>query len=65
MTGWRFALASLGVFVVPLALAVAGACWFRDDPTRQLVFGGGGLLLGMALSGVTAKLAYCKSEANS
>jgi hypothetical protein len=64
MTGWRFVLTSLSVFVVPLALAVAGACWFRDDPTHQLAAGVGGLCLGMALAGVTAKLMQRKSEAN-
>jgi hypothetical protein len=64
MVGWRFALTSLGVFVVPLALAVAGACWFGDDPAHQLAAGVGGLCLGMTLAGVTAKLVHRKSEAN-
>lgn len=65
MAGWRFALTSLGVFVVPLALAVAGACWFSDTPARQLAAGVGGLFLGMTLAGMTARLMHRRSEANS
>ena len=64
MTGWRFVLTSLAVFVVPLALAVAGACWFRSDPAHQLAAGAGGLCLGMTLAGVSAKLIERISEAN-
>jgi len=65
ITGWRFAWTSVGVFVVPLALAVAGACWFRNEPASQLAAGAGGLLLGMTLAGVTAKLGQRTDEANS
>jgi hypothetical protein len=56
MTGWRFVWTSVGVFLVPLALAVAGACWFRNDPARQVAAGLGGLCLGMALAGAAARL---------
>jgi hypothetical protein len=64
MAGWPFVLASVGAFVVPLAMAVAGACWFRHDPAAQLAAGVGGLCLGMMLAGVTATLRRRRTEAN-
>ena len=64
MAGWPFVLTSLGVFVVPPALAVAGACWFRNDPASQLAAGAGGLGLGMMLAAVTSTLVHRRSEAS-
>jgi hypothetical protein len=49
LAGRRFAAAALSVFGTPLALALAGAVWFRGNPDFQLAAGLAGLCLGTVL----------------
>jgi len=50
MTGWRFMLSSVIVFLLPLGLALAGAILLRENKARQLGGAVGGLALGVLLA---------------
>ncbi|NCC52313.1 MAG: hypothetical protein EOM20_14000 [Spartobacteria bacterium] len=54
--GWRLVLPAVGVFLVPLALALTGAVLFRGSPGRQTVGAFGGLMVGLLIAGITGFL---------
>jgi hypothetical protein len=50
------------VFATPLALALAGAAWFRENRDCQLAAGLIGLCLGMTMMAVMGRLVNRKRE---
>ena len=67
LRGVRFALASLGLFLVPILLAIAGAIWGggdwgRGDPNGQFLGATSGLLVGMVGSMVVARVLRARSH---
>jgi hypothetical protein len=50
LTGWSFSLVCSLVFLMPIALAVAGSLAFQADRLMGLAGGVGGFLLGWVLS---------------
>jgi hypothetical protein len=62
LTGWRFGLVCGGAFGLPLGLAAAAAALLRSDPQQQLSAGFSGLLLGMTLAAIAARLLRRESE---
>ena len=68
LQGARFALASLGLFLVPVLLAMAGALWGGNHwggghENGQFLGASAGLLLGMAGSMVVARMFQVRSHA--
>ncbi len=55
VSGWRLGLASLGLFVGPVVLAILGAACFRGSQAGQLLGGVAGLVAGMIGSVVIAR----------
>jgi len=55
MSSGRFAASSAAVFLLPLALAIAGATWARGAPIRELIGGGSGFVLGVLLAAVAVR----------
>lgn len=53
LSGGRLVLASAGVFLFPLALAIAAGIVFRENPDRQAM----GSIAGLVAGGVMASLA--------
>ena len=56
LVGWRFGLASMGLFLAPVALAVAGATCFGESQGVRLLGAIAGLAIGMAGSVAIARL---------
>ena len=54
--GWRVGLSSAGVFLLPLSSALVGGVLLGGSGTRQFVGTAGGLLLGLVLAAIGAKL---------
>lgn len=50
LDGWRLVLASAAVFLLPLALGIAGAVLSRGRPALQPLWAAGGLMLGVLLA---------------
>ena len=59
--GWRLVLASMGLFVGPCVLAIAGAAWCRGSGAAQLGGALGGLFVGMAVAVVGARR-WCRMD---
>lgn len=51
-----FAAASAGTFLTPVILAIVGAVYFSEDPTKQLLAGSSGFLSGMLISIFVSRL---------
>jgi len=60
--GWSLVLISAGLFLGPVGLAIVGALLGGDRPTGQLFGAVVGLLLGMGVGIVTARLLGSKDE---
>ena len=56
LAGWSFVFSSIGVFLVPLVLALTGAVLAGGSETRRFLFGAAGLLVGMLASASTYKI---------
>ena len=52
LSGWRLGLASIGLFLVPMALAIAGAALLGGSGSAQFIGAIAGLILGVAASTV-------------
>ncbi len=48
--GWQFVLASAGVFLTPIVLAIAGAVLLDDSDAMRALGGAAGLLTGLTIS---------------
>jgi hypothetical protein len=55
VAGWRLGMASLGLFVGPVVLAILGAACCRGSQAGQLLGGVAGLVVGMIGSVVIAR----------
>ena len=53
--GWRFVLASAGLFLVPVLLAIAGAACFAENRHGQFVGAVIGLGLGLVIPAAVTK----------
>jgi hypothetical protein len=62
--GWRLARMCLFFFLVPLLAGAAGALLARDNPTGQLLWGVGGLALGMLATSLVARRFGRSAEEN-
>ena len=62
LTGIWFAIAALGAFILPLALAIAGSIYGGDDGLHQLLGGLGGFLLGVILALPIVKISHSLSK---
>lgn len=58
LAGGRMVLASSVVFLLPLAAAIAGAAWVRNDPPRQLVAALAGFAAGVAAAVILVRLIH-------
>lgn len=56
LSGWRLALASMGLFLAPGILAIAGAVYYSKSQGAQFLGAIAGLAVGMTGSVVLAKL---------
>jgi len=60
LAGWRFALASSGLFLGPLVLMLIGAVWAAETPAAQLCGAlaglGAGVALSVAISGILRRV---------
>lgn len=61
LAGRRLVLASVGLFVGPSVLAIAGAAWYRGSGAAQLGGALGGLVVGMAVAVVGARR-WCRMD---
>ena len=55
LSGWRFAVAAMVTFLLPLAGAMAGVAAVGDNPISQLIAAAGGLLAGAVAAVVITK----------
>ena len=55
LSGWRLALAWIGVGLGPIVLAIAASAWSGEDPGAQLAAGLSALAVGMIISVVVAR----------
>lgn len=55
LQGWRFSLASVVFFLVPLACAIIGALACAGDADRQLLGTLAGLAIGLVVAGLFAR----------
>lgn len=55
LSGWRLVLASMGPFLGPPVLAIAGAAWFGGSQGAQLLGALAGLGIGIAAAIVAAR----------
>ena len=58
LSGWRLAVASMGLFLGPILAALTGAACFASRPESQLLGAIVGLLLGIGVSVAVAKLMH-------
>jgi len=65
LAGWRLGLASVGLFLGPVILAIAGAASFGDGPGTQFAGAIAGLGLGAACSVGTMRILYRAGERTS
>ena len=56
LMGWRFALSSITVFLLPLILGIAGAATFDSSDTTRFIAGTIGLFGGMATTAIGFRL---------
>ncbi|MBP7830011.1 MAG: hypothetical protein KA248_08855 [Kiritimatiellae bacterium] len=56
LSGGRMVLASSFVFLLPLATAIAGAAWIRNDPARQLTAALAGFAGGVVAAALLTRL---------
>ena len=52
LVGWRFALSSIAVFLLPLILGITGASVFDHSDTSRFLAGTIGMFGGMAMTAV-------------
>ena len=62
LSGWRLGLASIGLFLAPIALAIAGAALFERSGGAQLIGAIAGLILGAAASTVVAWFVHSRNR---
>ncbi|MGD9874285.1 MAG: hypothetical protein AB7T27_08430 [Kiritimatiellia bacterium] len=56
LSGGRLVLASAGVFLFPLILAIGAGIMFRENPDRQALGAIAGLVIGALLASLAVKL---------
>lgn len=62
LSGWRLGIASIGLFLAPIALAIAGASLFERSGGAQLLGAIAGLILGVAASTVVVSFLHSRSR---
>lgn len=63
LRGGRFVLASVGLFLAPIVLAILGAAWCGESVHRQVFGAIGGLGLGMVGAVAIARVLHVRGEA--
>ena len=64
LSGWRLGLASIGLFLAPIALAIEGAALFERSGSAQFLGAIAGLILGVAASTVVVWFAHSRNPGN-
>ncbi len=62
LSGWRLGIAAIGLFLAPIALAIAGAALFDQSGGAQFLGAIGGLILGVAASTLVVRFMYSRNR---
>ena len=63
LSGWRLGIASIGLFLTPIALAITGAALFGRSGSTQFLGAIAGLILGVAASTWVVWFAHGRNRA--
>ena len=62
LSGWRLGIASIGLFLAPIALAIIGAALFGQSGSTQFLGAIAGLILGVAALTVVVWFAHSRNR---